>query len=372
MNTAMVVPGLESPPTFSRAHRRALGLGMAGLALLIIVGTQLDGAISGLALAGVGFYPLLVLGLLVHTAVLRPRLRPVAGAATVLGFFLALLASASITRFALQESAYQVSPVAVVAGFALACALAVSAWVPATRQQWARVLDIDPNNLAHVVALAGILGMSVLALLPLLLSGEVVLFALMDEAEPIPDSTALRQQLYQMIWAIPLALIAVGYGVKRNLRQAARRLGLERPSRGQLWLAVRVAVALVVAVMVTAPVIQYLWSLLGLPTTNGDAVDQLFSFARSPLSIVALAVAAGVGEELLVRGVLQPRLGIVVSNLFFTAMHALQYHWDALVVVFAIGTAFGLLRSRTNTVVSMIAHTLYDLILLSTALLVSP
>ena len=39
------------------------------------------------------------------------------------------------------------------------------------------------------------------------------------------------------------------------------------------------------------------------------------------------------------RGVLQPRLGILLSNLLFTAMHAYQYNWDGLLSVFASGLA---------------------------------
>ncbi|MCX7861282.1 MAG: hypothetical protein N2385_14415 [Chloroflexus sp.] len=41
---------------------------------------------------------------------------------------------------------------------------------------------------------------------------------------------------------------------------------------------------------------------------------------------MVIGVTAGLGEELGVRGVLQPRLGIWLSNLFFTSLHAFQYN----------------------------------------------
>ena len=64
-----------------------------------------------------------------------------------------------------------------------------------------------------------------------------------------------------------------------------------------------------------------------------------------------------------VRGVLQPRLGLLLSNLFFTGLHALQYNWDALVTVFVLGLVFGLVRNRTNTTTSAITHGSYDFVL---------
>ena len=73
-----------------------------------------------------------------------------------------------------------------------------------------------------------------------------------------------------------------------------------------------------------------------------------------------MAIGAGVGEELAIRGLLQPRLGIIISNLFFTALHAFQYNGDGLLQVFLFGLVMGLVRRRTNTVVCMIIHTLYD------------
>jgi membrane protease YdiL (CAAX protease family) len=86
---------------------------------------------------------------------------------------------------------------------------------------------------------------------------------------------------------------------------------------------------------------------------------------------VVIGLTAGLGEELGVRGVLQPRLGILMSNLFFTAMHGFQYQLEALISVFLLGLAFGVLRLRTNTTTSAIAHGTFDAIqiMLAVALL---
>jgi len=76
------------------------------------------------------------------------------------------------------------------------------------------------------------------------------------------------------------------------------------------------------------------------------------------------AVVAGFGEELVFRGVLQPRLGILLPALMFTAVHALQYNFDALLQVFFLGIVFGVIRRRTNTTTSAIIHGGYDFVLL--------
>jgi len=81
-----------------------------------------------------------------------------------------------------------------------------------------------------------------------------------------------------------------------------------------------------------------------------------------------IGITAGLGEELAVRGALQPRLGILLSNLFFTSLHALQYNWDSLLVVFVVGLICGLVRKRTNTSTSAIVHGVYNFTLIMLSL----
>jgi membrane protease YdiL (CAAX protease family) len=109
---------------------------------------------------------------------------------------------------------------------------------------------------------------------------------------------------------------------------------------------------------------NWLWGVMGWPLTDETAFGELLSFAISPIGAVVIGVTAGLGEELAVRGALQPRLGILVSNLFFTSLHALQYNWDALLVVFLVGMVCGLVRKRTNTTTSAIVHGVYNFTLI--------
>jgi membrane protease YdiL (CAAX protease family) len=85
--------------------------------------------------------------------------------------------------------------------------------------------------------------------------------------------------------------------------------------------------------------------------------------ALTPVGAFVAAIAAGLGEELMMRGVLQPRFGWLLPNLAFTAAHALQYNLDALVGVFVLGAILALVRARWSLTEGIIAHALYDLVL---------
>ncbi len=78
--------------------------------------------------------------------------------------------------------------------------------------------------------------------------------------------------------------------------------------------------------------------------------------------VVVIAVAAGVGEELLFRGALQPEIGLIPASLVFGALHTggrgtLAFGcWVAL-----MGAALGWLAAATGGLLApIVAHALYD------------
>src|SRR5262249_51202208 len=111
---------------------------------------------------------------------------------------------------------------------------------------------------------------------------------------------------------------------------------------------------------------------LGWPTTDATAFNELIRFAINPLGAVVIGVTARLGEALPGRGVLQPRLGIVLPNLFFTHLHALQSNFAGLVSVFVLFLILGCIRKYTNTTTSALVHGLYDFTLVLLAYLEVP
>jgi membrane protease YdiL (CAAX protease family) len=106
----------------------------------------------------------------------------------------------------------------------------------------------------------------------------------------------------------------------------------------------------------------WLWGATGWPRTDPELVNRMMGAALSPVGAVVAAIAAGLGEELMMRGVLQPRFGWLLPNLTFMAAHALQYNLDALLSVFVLGALLALVRARWSTSEAIVAHTLYDLV----------
>jgi membrane protease YdiL (CAAX protease family) len=245
-------------------------------------------------------------------------------------------------------------------------ALGVAAFIPAVRRRLARVLPIDPDSFVHATALATVLSLTSIAFVPLVVicepPGLIIVDAMkQNNKKPVvSESNELRQTSYALVWLAPVALASVGFPWQRNFREALRRVGLVRPNGGQLLLAL-VLVPMLFGIMNVADVfVDSIWKYFEWPTTDNAAFNDAVKFALSWTGAAVIGVTAGLGEELAVRGVLQPRLGILLSNLFFTSLHALQYNWDGLVSVFLIGLFLGVLRKYTNTTTSAIVHGGYD------------
>jgi membrane protease YdiL (CAAX protease family) len=165
-----------------------------------------------------------------------------------------------------------------------------------------------------------------------------------------------------------VAFVGVGLFTRRHLGQTLLRLGLYWP--GWRWAlgAVGVAVVLVIFGVLFDGVMS---RLTPEQSKNIQQVsNQLLKNVNSLLPAVAIALAAGVGEEVLFRGALLPRLGNVAAALLFAVLHAQYAISLATLEIFILGLILGLLRKRAGTTAAIIAHTGYDTILLALSLYV--
>jgi membrane protease YdiL (CAAX protease family) len=129
---------------------------------------------------------------------------------------------------------------------------------------------------------------------------------------------------------------------------------------------------------VTLPMLAIFWALMhwDLPTLRQlrEQVQWLIGemFPSGHLGQFALvALLAGVGEELLFRGVLQslfvgwtnPWAGLLITSLLFGAAHALSTLYFVLAAL--IGLCFGWLVLHYNDLIApMVAHSVYDFVAL--------
>jgi membrane protease YdiL (CAAX protease family) len=382
-------------PVISAGGRKApdgIAISIGAIALMIFLGV---GVATGcefrqVALASLNALPFAVLAVLAYLGGSRFNWAWVAtglwlallvGGAAVMAIVFGVATVSDIgTAPARPGAVPQVAPggwlrVGLIAIGALATIVAGAALlVPQARRLIARVIPIDPDSFVHTIALVAVASIGVLCTIPLLVLGQPPLLAMVGQMSQSAvtqgrDSAGmLRDQLYSLVWTIPAALLAVGYGTRRHLPEALARLGLVRPTWRQALAGVAIALLLVGAVQLLSAGITRLWGAMGWPVTDDAAFGELLSFALSPIGAVVIGVTAGLGEELAVRGALQPRLGILASNLFFTSLHALQYNWDALLVVFIVGLVCGVVRKRTNTATSAIVHGVYNFTLIMLSL----
>ncbi len=234
-------------------------------------------------------------------------------------------------------------------------------------RRWvARYLPLDPASFVQAVALVLVIALILIPPVPLIVNGAPPLLSpnvLGSGAFGQSPGELARSEAYSLLFIIYASFLVVGLFVRRNFAEALERLAFVRPTARQVLFALGMAVVLVVVFGLLDRAIALVWGALGWPVTNEAAYRQLFSGMLTPAGAVTAAVSAGVGEELAVRGVLQPVFGMVLPSLLFAALHAWQYSWDGLVSVFLAGLVFAWIRRRANTTTSAITHATYDLIL---------
>lgn len=363
------------------------GMGLGLFVLLFAVGSAIGGEPGQIMAASVNTLPFAVLAVLAYLGGERPNWAWVAT-----GLWLALMVGGvSLIALGLSVNVLTGGPLTDagslpilgladlarlgLVGLGIAGSIVIGALciIPAARRLLARIVPIDPASFVHAVALIAVVTIGLIAVAPLVALGAPPLLTLVDDlaanAGGRDPAGLLRDQVYSLIWTIPAAILAVGFGITRDLREALARLGLTRPTPRQVLVGLGLALLLAGAVQVIGTGIEWLWGLMGWPVTDEEAFDQLFAFAINPVGAVVIGVSAGLGEELAVRGVLQPRLGLWLSNLFFTSLHAFQYNWDALLVVFLVGVVCGVVRQRSSTSVAAIVHGGYNFTLIMLAAL---
>lgn len=186
--------------------------------------------------------------------------------------------------------------------------------------------------------------------------------ALFDRTEDIGNVFASLTYGGSVFGYVILALAAVGFLVRRDLRATLARLGLTRPLPRD-FLFVVIGVPLLFALNWAGESAEQRW--FPASWASDQRVNDALAGALSRSGMVLLSLSAGIGEEITMRGALQPKLGLVLTSLFFAALHV-QYSWFGMAMIFGFGLVLGTIRNRTNTVVVMAVHAAYDLLAMVT------
>ena len=114
------------------------------------------------------------------------------------------------------------------------------------------------------------------------------------------------------------------------------------------------------------------WQIIELPKladTKTFFINLIKPLKLNSGQIIFISICAGVGEELLFRGAVQPMLGIWITSILFVLLHGYLNPFNlpltlyGIYMVLVIGV-MGLMTEYFGILAAMIAHTLIDIILL--------
>lgn len=196
-------------------------------------------------------------------------------------------------------------------------------------------------------------------------------FAYALSVEPADDAVTpavtIASQLINVLFFVLVGFVAVGVGIYRNVDEGRVRLGITVPKLTD--------VVVGAAAVLPAFMLSILGSMLTLyfqPDVFedlGDTMEQMSSGTDLVAINLILFASAGIGEEILFRGAIQPRFGIVLTSAFWALVHT-QYQLSFVVLgLFLVGILFGLIRKYMGTTPAIIAHALYNaaVVILQTA-----
>ena len=186
---------------------------------------------------------------------------------------------------------------------------------------------MNPASATHMVALIAVL-------LTLLTSATTIVSIALGLDTPAPPMSPV-ESVVQYLAAGVLAFFSVGFGLRRTWPVTLQRLGLTAPTVVQVVISLGLGLALALGQ-------RALQSILPLAPGQADRLTSLLAAQLgAPVAGVAVAFAMAVGLEILFRGALQPRLGLVLTTITYTALNTGYPAPAALITLVVFWVAWG-------------------------------
>ena len=142
--------------------------------------------------------------------------------------------------------------------------------------------------------------------------------------------------------------------------------------QGRPW-PVQLAWGLVIGVLLSVPLISVVRRVPWFAAFHRQMIDLISRVDLSGWNPLWISLCAGVGEELLFRGALQPLAGLWVTSLIFTVVHfqtgqfRRMNRWKALYAffVFVVSLGLGAECVRIGLIAAIVTHTVVDIIALT-------
>lgn len=220
------------------------------------------------------------------------------------------------------------------------------------RQGTARLIRaLDPESPVHTLALVSagyLMGNAAFSLAP----------GALDALAEAGLEVTLLDVLSQQFAFVAIALLGAGFLTRRSGDALRERLGLTRPTARQLLS----GLAWMIFFVFLQGCITFTWALF-----DSAQVEQMSGINNVLLGSfdtvwkwLLLATAAGLGEELLFRGALQPIFGIIPVSLVFALSHSQYGLTPVTATIFLFSVVLGIIRKRHNTTVAIVVHAGYN------------
>lgn len=225
---------------------------------------------------------------------------------------------------------------------------------------WQSIVDrqvFQPTSIPHLVGLTCFVATFGIYALNISTDGVSI---------PLPGMPVPIDQLFQYngFGLVFVSACGVGIFVARKPKEVFfERLGWKKPTAAQVGIGL--------ALIAFTFGYDYVWSLF---THQGadDMASKIAAynsgtfaatgFGGAAILALATAICAGVGEETLARGALQPVFGIAPAAILHGVLHAQFSHAPVLIVQIAIWSCcMGIVRRFTNTTTTIIGHAGYNL-----------
>lgn len=219
-----------------------------------------------------------------------------------------------------------------------------------------RLPAYNPVSFVHQAAVLLIMLVLLLNLFNFVLSGGIS-----GVADSFEDSTGvLYSSIFEATLFVTVGFLGAGYAIRRTLLEVLARLGLRMPTQQDvMW---GVGMGLILCSFSFA--FSIIWSELSDPETFAEQTEAANQISRQIDSLqmaVLISTSSAVGEEIFMRGALQPVFGIWLTSGFFALLHSQYLLTPTVVFIFLLGAAFGYMRLHISTTAAIIAHFVYNL-----------
>jgi membrane protease YdiL (CAAX protease family) len=213
-----------------------------------------------------------------------------------------------------------------------------------------RITPIDPNSTVDISGVIVAIWISILAVTAL---ATVDLEAIVEQTNITVADSIITVLAYPA-----LAFSLVGVWITRTPREAVKRLGLESLTLRQTLISLGMVVPLLIFGLGLDEIGRRVQP--DLYAQLERILESMSSNVTNPFVALVLGFSAGIGEEILFRGAIQPRLGIWFTAFLFAIAHT-QYGFSfGTLGILIIGVVLGYQRKYINTTSAIVTHGAYN------------